>query len=164
MKSSEPNTIRQASADDAVAIHALIAALAESLGDRNRVSATVSDIRAALSGAEPALYAFIAERDEQVLGGATFFLTFSTWRGTRGVYLQDIYVSPAWRGSGGGKKLLASVVSWAAEHGADHLRLSVDHDNPEAQAFYQNAGMSYCDKEMIYQIEDRAFEALRVLS
>ena len=164
MKSSEPTIIRQASADDAGAIHALITALAESLGDRDRVSATVSDIRTALSGAEPALYAFIAERDEKVLGGAIFFLTFSTWRGTRGVYLQDIYVSPAWRGNGGGKELLAKVVSWAAEHGADHLRLSVDSDNQEAQAFYQNAGMSYCDKEMIYQIADSAFETLRAIS
>jgi ribosomal protein S18 acetylase RimI-like enzyme len=164
LKSSEPNTIRQASADDAGVIHALICSLAESLGDRDRMSATVSDIRTALSGTEPALYAFIAERDAEVLGGATFFLTFSTWRGTRGVYLQDIYVSPAWRGNGGGKKLLARVVSWAAEHGADHLRLSVDSDNQEAQAFYQKAGMSYCNKEMIYQIEDSAFEALRVIS
>jgi ribosomal protein S18 acetylase RimI-like enzyme len=75
-----------------------------------------------------------------------------------------MYVSPAWRGNGGGKKLLARVVSWAAEHGADHLRLSVDSDNQEAQAFYQKAGMSYCNKEMIYQIEDSAFEALRVIS
>ena len=164
MKSEGEVDIRPASAEDAADIHRLIVALAESLDDQDKVTATVDDIRNALSGSDPAMHALITQQDDQILGVAVFFLTFSTWRGTRGVYLQDIYLHPSLRSAGSGRKLLASVVAWAAEQGADHLRLSVDSANREAQKFYENIGMSYRDEEMIYQISGRDFDEFGVLS
>lgn len=145
-----------------MAIHRLVVALAESLGDQEKVSATADDIYRALSGISPAIHALIAEQNQTVVGAAIFFLTFSTWRGNRGVYLQDIYLDPQLRGAGCGKQLIASVASWAAAHDADHLRLSVDSNNKAAQSFYASIGMAYCEKEMIYQISGDKFAALEM--
>jgi len=153
-------TIRLASADDAEAIHLLVLGLADATGELNRISSSADDFRSALSGPDPAIHAFVVERNLEPVGVAIFFLTFSTWRGNMGVYLQDIYLRMDCRGTGAGKILLAKVAAWAVERGADHLRLSVDRDNNSAQAFYESIGMTYCSKEMVFQISDDAFKQL----
>ena len=152
MKPGDDIHIRLASADDAAAVQSLIVDLAESIGALNRVQSTVEDFHRALSGAEPAIHALLVEQDHQVVGLAVFFLSFSTWRGKSGVYLQDIYVHPRLRGTGTGRKLLARVAAWATDRRADHLRLSVDGGNSGAQAFYERLGMRFCEEERIYQI------------
>jgi len=130
------------------------------MDELDRVCSSVENFRDALSGRDPAIHAFLVEQDRKPVGMAIFFLTFSTWRGNRGVYLQDIYLHPKLRGSGVGKNLLAKVVAWAIDRGADHLRLSVDSENTSARAFYESIGMTYRRKEMTYQISDDEFEGL----
>ena len=160
MKSDNGITIRLASADDAEQIHALVVELAEAIGELDRVNSSVDDFRSALSGPNPGIHAFLVERNLEQIGIAIFFLSFSTWRGNWGVYLQDIYVRADSRGTGAGKVLLASVAAWGVERGADHLRLSVNSDNTTARSFYERNGMSFCSKEMIYQISDEEFRQL----
>jgi len=160
LNSESAATIRKASADDADRIHSLILELAEHLSARDKVGSTVENIRSALLGNEPAVHALVAELDGRLIGVAIFFLTFSTWRGSNGVYLQDIYVRPNVRTTGTGRKLLSQVVAWAATQGADHMRLSVDTDNVEARSFYEHLGMLQRDDEMIFQIFGTKFETM----
>lgn len=160
MKTDTDISIRIASADDADVIHRLIIELAEQMDVREKVSSTSKDIRAALSGAEPAVHALLAEQGDNAIGVAIFFLSYSTWRGSNGVYLQDIYLRPGNREAGAGRMLLSKLVACAAAQGADHLRLSVDVDNVAAQSFYRHIGMSDRDDEMIFQISGRDFQKL----
>jgi len=143
-----------------VLVHALIVEMAHALDAQAQVRSTVEDFVDAMSGDNAAIHVLLAERGTVPLGITIFFLTFSTWRGTLGVYVQDIYVTPEGRGTGIGRTMLSKVAAWAAERGADHLRLSVDRDNAEAQAFYEKIGMSYCDDEMIYRITGSRFHDL----
>ena len=160
MKTDTDISFRVASADDAGAIHALILELAEQMGDREKVGSTSKDMRTALLGAEPAVHALLAEQGDEAIGVAIFFLSYSTWRGSNGVYLQDIYLRPGKREAGTGKKLLSKIAEWATAQGADHLRLSVDVENLAAQSFYRHIGMSDRDDEMIFQITGRDFQEL----
>jgi len=160
MKTPESITIRPASARDAVVVHAMIVELAASMQNEAKVSATRQDIASALSGNDPAIHALLAERDREPVGVALFFLTYSTWRGTRGVYLQDIYVTESERGSGLGRQLLGHVASWANERDANHLRLSVDRKNAAAQSFYKQLGLSLSEEEMVYDVVGGAFDDL----
>ena len=153
-------SIRMASADDADVIHRLVIELAEQLDVREKVGSSSKDIHTALLGAEPAVHALLAEQGGNAIGVAIFFLTYSTWRGSNGVYLQDIYLRPGNREAGAGRMLLSKLAAWAAAQGADHLRLSVDADNVAAQSFYRHIGMSDRNDEMIFQISGRDFQAL----
>jgi len=152
--------MRIATPDDADAVHALLLELAESMDVRDKVASNNKDIRDALLGAEPAVHALLAEQGGMAIGVAIFFLTFSTWRGSNGVYLQDIYVRSGDREAGTGKRLLAKIAEWATAQGADHMRLSVDTENVAAQSFYRHIGMSSCDDEMLFQIFGRDFQVL----
>ena len=160
MNSDDRITIRQALVEDASIVHSMVLQLAESTVDRSKVTSRASDFAAAMSGDNPAIHVLIAERGGRPIGITILFLTFSTWRGTRGVYVQDIFVAPDARGGGLGKKMLAAAAKWAASQGADHLRLSVDRDNAAAQSFYAAIGLTYRDDEMMYQISGEALDAL----
>lgn len=153
-------SIRQASVQDAPVIFGMIVELAESTDAAARVSSTADDITEALSGENPEVHALIAESDGSPVGVAVFFLTYSTWRGTRGVYLQDIYLASTVRGTGLGTRLMRETVRWSKRLGADHLRLAVDRDNSDAQEFYASIGLRFRDDEKIYQIDDDAFDAM----
>jgi len=153
-------SFRLACAENAEQVHALIVELAEAIGELDRVSSSVDDFRRALSGPDPAINALLVERNSVQIGVAIFFLSFSTWRGNWGVYLQDIYIRADSRGTGAGRVLLAKVAAWGVEREADHLRLSVDSENTIARSFYERSGMTFCSKEMIYQISDDEFRQL----
>lgn len=152
MKNPENIITRFGSADDANVIHEMLLRLSESMSSTLKISSTAQDIGAALSGSTPDIHAIIAEETGKPVGLAVFFLSYSTWRGTRGTYLQDIYVANDVRGRGLGTRLLREVAAWSDEQGADHLRLSVDRDNTAAQTFYEKHGLSFRGDEMIYTI------------
>jgi len=151
---------RFASSEDAVLVHTMIIEMAHAMDAKARVRSTVEDFASAMAPDTADIHVLLAERGTVPVGITIFFLTFSTWRGALGVYVQDIYVTPEGRGTGIGKRMLSEVAAWASERGADHLRLSVDRDNVAAQAFYENIGMKFCEEEMIYRITGEKFEAL----
>jgi GNAT superfamily N-acetyltransferase len=145
-------TTRFASPADAETVHGALLELAASMNESHRVFSTAADIRTALSGNTPDIHAIVAESNNEAVGLGVFFLTFSTWRGARGVYLQDIFVADGMRGTGLGARLLREVISWGVDQGADHLRLSVDRHNEIARSFYESLGLSLRNDEMIYTI------------
>lgn len=152
MNTLQEITTRFAAPADAELVHGALLELAASMNESHKISSTVPDIKAALSGATPDIHAIVAQSNNETVGLGVFFLTFSTWRGARGVYLQDIFVAEGVRGTGLGARLLREVMSWGVDRGADHLRLSVDRNNNEARAFYESLGLSLRDDEMIYTI------------
>lgn len=145
---------------DAAVVHSMIVRLAESTPAAIELCSTAADFATALSGDNPAIHALIAEHDNASLGVVIFYLTYSTWYGAPGVYVQDIFVAEESRGAGVGRKLLAGAVKWAAARGATHMKLSVDRDNTTAQSFYERCGMFHRDDEMMYMIVGEAFSNL----
>lgn len=153
-------TIRNAGVGDAGAVHALIVKMAESVPSHFTLRSSAADFERALAGETPAIRVLLAERGDDAIGLLVFFTTFSTWYGTPGIYVQDIFVDAPARGHGVGHRLLVAVSQWGVQHGADHLRLSVDATNAGAQAFYKDHKLRYCDDERIYMIEGDAFRSL----
>ena len=96
--------IKPATMQDAELILAMIIELAEYEKARHEVKASVTDIENSLFGADSKTEALICYVDDKPAGYAVFFTSYSTWLGNNGIYLEDLYVSPDFRGAGAGKK------------------------------------------------------------
>ncbi len=136
--------IRPARPDDVPTILRLIRDLAEYERAASEVRATEQTLREALFGPAPAVFAHIAEHEgpdgAQVAGFALWFRNFSTWRGTHGIYLEDLYVRPELRGHGHGRALLAQLAQICVREGYARLEWSVLEWNEPAISFYRSLG------------------------
>ncbi|NUW42920.1 GNAT family N-acetyltransferase [Nonomuraea rhodomycinica] len=157
--------IRRATPADVPAILALIHDLAEYEKAAHEVRASEEQLRAALFAAEPAVFAHVAEEEgpdgeREVVGFALWFLSFSTWRGTHGVYLEDLYVRPDRRGGGHGRALLAELARICVERGYHRLEWSVLDWNEPAIGFYRALGAVPMDEWTVYRLTDEPLRAL----
>ncbi|MDR6125568.1 GNAT superfamily N-acetyltransferase [Sphingomonas sp. SORGH_AS802] len=132
--------IRPARPADAATILRFIRDLAAFEREPDAVEATEEMLSEALFGAHPAAEAVIAEQDGQPLGFALFFRNFSTWTGRRGLYLEDLYVTPDARGRGIGGALLRHLAGIAVARGCARFEWSVLDWNAEAIAVYRRIG------------------------
>lgn len=145
--------LRPAVADDAEIIHRMVSDLAVYLQLADHLESCPDDFRRHLSGEPPAVHGVIAEGDGGPVGLSLFFPSFSSWRGARGVYIQDLYVAPGLRASGLGKRLLVDVLRTAHTlWGAEYLRLAVGENNLDGQGFYERLGMGWASDERIFVI------------
>lgn len=151
--------IRPAIADDAEAIHAALKAMAAGMTAGPKFVSTVDDIRRHGFGPTPAFAVLIAETGGVLAGLCLSFPSFSTWMGTPGIYIQDLYVADAFRGRRVGERLLQAVARFGLARGARYLRLSVDVQNVRAQVFYDRLGIRQARDEQIHMIKGAAFEA-----
>ena len=94
----------------------------------------------------------IAEVDGQPVGFALFFHNFSTFLGRRGLYLEDLYVRPAWRGRGIGRALLARLARIACERGCGRLEWWCLDWNESSIGFYRSLGAEAMDEWTVYRI------------
>ncbi|MBS0245635.1 MAG: GNAT family N-acetyltransferase [Proteobacteria bacterium] len=133
-------TIRDARPADAALIFDLIGELADYEKLSHAVDATPDMIAAALFGATPRLFCDIAECDGEAAGLAIWFLNFSTFRGRHGIYLEDLFVRPRFRGKGLGKALMARLAARCVEQGYARFEWSVLDWNAPSIAFYQSIG------------------------
>lgn len=156
-------TIRFATAADAGTIHRAIVGIAEALGAADKVVSTPDDIVRHGFGDSPAFRALVAESDGIFAGLCLYFPSFSTWYGSAGVYVQDLYVEPAFRGHGVGERLMRRVASLSKRDGCSYIRLSVDSENTRAQDFYAKAGLTWSRAERIFAARGDAFFALAAL-
>jgi len=152
--------IRPARAADIPAIHQMIRDLAEYERSLPEVSATEDDLRAALLGGHPSLFAHVAEEDGQVAGFALWFLNYSTWLGKHGIYLEDLYVRPERRGQGHGRALLAELARICVDRGYGRLDWSVLDWNSPTRRFYESVGAVTVDEWVIYRLTGPALHAV----
>lgn len=153
--------IRRARPDDVSAILEMIHELAafEHLSDQ--VIATTEDYERSLFGENPAAEALVAEGENGLLGYAIFFSTFSTFVGRAGIWLEDLYVRPDFRGIGLGKGLLKAVGEIAAERKAGRYEWSVLDWNRNAIDLYERVGGEILQDWRIVRL---GHEELRTLS
>ncbi|MFD8755827.1 GNAT family N-acetyltransferase [Kitasatospora sp. NPDC059577] len=152
--------IRTAVATDVPVIHAMIRELAEYEKAPHEAVATEEQLHGALFGAEPAVFGLIAEDAAgRPVGFALWFRNFSTWRGTHGIYLEDLYVRPEARGGGHGKALLLELARIAVERGYSRVEWSVLDWNQPSIDFYKSIGAVPMDEWTVYRLTDEALAA-----
>lgn len=153
--------IREAAPADVEAIHDMIVELAVYEKEPDAVLATAEDLRATLFAAEPALFAHVAEDQEgNVVGFALWFLNYSTWLGKHGIYLEDLYVKPEYRGSGYGIDLLSNLARICVERGYGRLEWWVLDWNSPARGFYESLGAQALTEWIPYRVTGEELTAL----
>jgi len=152
--------IRPATEGDVPALVQLIHDLAEYERSPGSVEIGPVQLREALFGPSPAVFAHVAEDDGVVVGMAIWFLTFSTWTGTHGIYLEDLYVQPEARQSGVGRQLVAALASVAEGAGYRRIDWSVLTWNETALRFYRSLGAHPMDEWIGYRLTGAALTAL----
>jgi GNAT superfamily N-acetyltransferase len=149
-------TIRAARPADGALIFALVRELAAYEKLSAEVDATEATIAAALFCDAPRLYCDIAEWGGEAAGFATWFLNFSTFRGRHGIYVEDIFVKPAFRKRGIGKTLMARLARRCVEQGYARFEWAVLGWNAPSIAFYRSIGAQVLDEWRICRLSGEA--------
>jgi GNAT superfamily N-acetyltransferase len=154
--------IRTATPADVPALHAMIRELAAYEKSLHECAATEEQLREALFGERPAVYAHLAveESTGEPVGFALWFLNFSTWRGVHGIHLEDLYVRPDRRGGGHGTALLRELARICGERGYARLEWSVLNWNEPSIGFYRSLGALPQDEWSVYRLTDEALARL----
>jgi diamine N-acetyltransferase len=153
-------TIRRARPEDSAEIFALICELADYEKLSHEVEATEAMISDALFTDHPRLYCEIAEWNGEVAGFAVWFLNCSTFAGRFGIYLEDLFVRPAYRGHGIGKALLAHLARTCVDKGWARLQWTVLDWNEPSIAFYKSLGAVMMDEWRLCRVSGPALDAL----
>ncbi len=152
--------IRPARPGDVAEIHRLIRALADYEKSLDQVVVTADELRQSLFCAQPAVFAHVADHDGRVAGFALWFLSYSTWTGRHGIYLEDLYVTPALRGHGLGTALLAELARICVERGYARLEWAVLDWNAPAIGFYASLGAAAMDEWTVNRLAGPALLAV----
>lgn len=152
--------IRPAAPDDVLLILTFIHELATYEKLAHEVVATERDLHTALFGERPVIEAVIASLDSQPVGYALYFPTFSTFLGKPGLYLEDLYVRPAARGVGVGRKLLEHLARQTVERGWGRLEWSVLDWNEPSIAFYKKMGAKPMDEWTVFRLTGQSLRRL----
>lgn len=152
--------IRPATAADVPLILALIGELADFERLRHEVVATEASLAAALFGERPLAEVLIAEAGPDPAGFALFFTSFSTFLGQPGIYLEDLFVRPAFRGQGVGRALLIELAGLATSRCCGRLEWSVLDWNSKAIGFYESLGARPQNGWTVYRLSGAALAGL----
>lgn len=152
--------VRAASEADVPLILSFIEELAEYERLSHEVVATEEALRRWLFGEHPVAEVAIGEDGEEPAGFALFFPSFSTFLGRPGIYLEDLYVRPEFRGRGVGRALLVQLARLAKERGCGRLEWSVLDWNEPAIGFYRGIGASPVGGWTVYRVTGEALEEL----
>ena len=142
------------------AIVQLVRDLAEYERAPEEAVATEAQLHDVLFGPQAAVFCDVAEVEGEVVGMAVWFLSFSTWLGRHGIYLEDLYVTPSRRGEGHGKALLATLARRCVERGYPRLEWSVLDWNTPAIDFYVGLGAVGMDGWTVHRLAGAPLAAL----
>ncbi len=126
------------------------------------VENTIPMLTEALFSDAPAVFAHVIEKDGDIRGIAVWFRNYSTWTGTHGIYLEDLFVLPEQRGSGYGKHLLQSLATLCSINGYRRLEWSVLDWNEPSINFYRSFGAYPMDGWSTYRIDGAALDNFAV--
>ena len=152
--------VRAATPDDVPAIHAMIAALAEFEQLAQLCVASEADLADALFGQRPAAEVLIASDNGEAAGFALFFHNFSTFLGRRGLWLEDLFVRPAFRRRGCAQALLRALAGVAIERGCGRFEWAVLDWNTPAIDFYRALGATVLPDWRIVRVVGPTLAAL----
>ena len=152
--------IRRVREADITAVVDLVRDLAEYERLAHECEMTPGQLHAAQFGPEPAHFGHVAEVDGEVVGFTLWFLSFSTFRGTHGIYLEDLFVRPAHRGSGLGRALLTELAEECVRRGYARLEWSVLDWNAPSIGFYKSLGAVPRGGWTVFRLTDDALTTL----
>lgn len=152
--------IRPATRADVPLILELIRGLAQYEKLAHECVATEGALTATLFGERPGAEVLIALADGTPAGFALFFHNYSTFLAKRGIYLEDLFVQPAFRGRGIGKRLLVHLARIAVERDCGRLEWSVLDWNVDAIRFYESLGAKAMDEWTVYRVTGESLQTL----
>jgi GNAT superfamily N-acetyltransferase len=153
-------SIRPARPGDVADILRLIRALAEYEKLAHEVVATEAALRDSLFGPQPAAEVLLAEADGRVVGLALFFQNYSTFLARPGLYLEDLFVEPEFRGRGLGKALLTALAKLAVKRGCGRFEWAVLDWNTPAIEFYRSLGAQPMSDWTVFRVTGEALRKL----
>ncbi|HTK79722.1 MAG TPA: GNAT family N-acetyltransferase [Rhizomicrobium sp.] len=152
--------IRPATAGDEALILSFVRALADYERLLDEVEATAHSLGAALFGPHPRVFCDIAELEGEPAGFAIWFYNFSTFLAKHGIYLEDLYVLPQFRGHGVGKALLVHLAKRAMQEGCGRFEWWVLDWNEPSIAFYKSLGAQAMDNWTVFRVAGDALQRL----
>ena len=152
--------LREARPGDEAGILHLIRALAVYEREPDAVENTVEGLTESLFGPDPRVFTHVVEREGTIVGIAMWFLTYSTWTGRHGVWLEDLIVDESQRGRGYGRALIASLAAVCVERGYSRLEWTVLDWNAPSIAFYRSLGAVPMDEWTTQRLTGEDLEAL----
>jgi GNAT superfamily N-acetyltransferase len=160
MKTNNELTIRKAEKSDAPLILSFIKEIANYEKLSHEVTATEKDIQENLFGDVKYAEVLIAEYENEPVGYALFFYNFSTFTGKPGIYLEDLFIKPKYRGKGIGKTLLLRLIEIAKDKNCGRVEWCVLDWNEPAINFYKNLGAVPMDGWSIFRVTEDKFEKI----
>ena len=152
--------IRRIRPSDVDTVVELVHALAAHEKAPQECHLTAEQLHEALFRSSPALFGHVATVDDEVVGYALWFLNFSTWRGTHGIYLEDLFVRPEHRGSGLGKALLSTLAAECVKQGYARLEWAVLEWLAPTIEFYKSIGAIPMAEWKIFRLTDEPLRQL----
>ncbi|MDQ1682503.1 MAG: hypothetical protein QOH99_1044 [Frankiaceae bacterium] len=157
--SSAP-VVRPAAPSDVPVILQLVRELAAYEREPDAVVATEASLTEALFGDDPKVWSLIVEHDGEPAGFVLWFLNFSTWEGTHGIYIEDLYIREQYRGFGYGRTLLTALAQLCNEKRYSRLEWAVLNWNTPAHAFYRRVGAEPMDEWSVWRLTGNALKEL----
>ncbi len=155
-----PLNIRSAVAADVPQIHQFICDLAEYEKALSSVKCSPESLARSLFDDDAIAYAMMIEENAVPIGYVIYFYNYSTWEAARGLYLEDLYVDPAYRGKGAGMLAMQTLAALAIEKGCKRFEWSVLDWNKPSIDFYEAIGAKAQSEWIGYRLEGEALESL----
>ena len=125
-----------------------------------KVEASEEDLLNTIFASDPRVFCDLVEVDGQIAGMAIWFLNYSTWQAKHGIYLEDLFIKPEYRGRGYGKALLKHLAKICDEKGYGRLQWWVLDWNSPAIEFYKSLGAEAMDEWTVYRTSGKALKDL----
>jgi GNAT superfamily N-acetyltransferase len=126
----------------------------------NEVEATERELLETIFSSDPKVFCDLVEVDGEIVGMAIWFLNYSTWQGKHGIYLEDLFIKPEYRGRGYGKALLRHLAKICDERGYGRFQWWVLDWNSPAIEFYRSLGAVAMDEWTVYRVSGQALKDL----